>query len=211
MIKILSKHRIGPHNFDVLSLLFGSLLGDCHAEIRSPNNTVRFNIKQSSRNVEYLMWFHKYLAQRGYCNFKKPVLKKIIGRNNKIYFYYRFNTYTYGNLFWFYSIFYKKKIKCLPNNEHLEQFLTPLALAVWFMDDGGLSSSGIKFTTHCFEKKDVERLVLMLKTKYDLNCSIHCYKLTQFTIYVPKRDMTKFSKIIKKYLVKSMHYKLGGY
>ena len=75
MIKIYSKKKIGPHNLDTLAFLFGSLLGDSHAEVRSKNNSVRFTLQQENSNVEYLMWFHKYLSQRGYCNPKKPILK----------------------------------------------------------------------------------------------------------------------------------------
>jgi hypothetical protein len=43
--------HFGPHNEEVISLLYGSLLGDCHGEKRG--NTTRFQIKQSSINVEY--------------------------------------------------------------------------------------------------------------------------------------------------------------
>lgn len=212
IFKISSKKRIGPHNLDVLSFLFGSLLGDTHAEVRSPNNSVRFSFKQSSRNVEYLMWFHKYLSDRGYCNPKKPVLRKQIGRCNKIYFYYRINSYSYSNLFWFYNIFYKNKVKFIPENKYLKKFLTPLALAIWFMDDGAKTSAGAQFSTQCFQKNDLERLVLFLKEEYDLSSSIQSTgKNNQFVIYIPKKDMTKFSKIIKKYLVKSMYSKLNGY
>ena len=211
--KTLPQNLTSPHNLDVLSLLFGSLLGDTHGQVRSSStNSVRFTFRQSNRNVEYLMWFHKYLADRGYCNSKKPIMKKTIGRGNKIHFYYRINTYSYRNLFWFYNLFYKNKIKHIPENEYLRQFLTPLALAIWFMDDGFRQSAGVGFGTHCFQKKDLERLVLILKEKYDLNISMHRkIKEDQFTLYIPKKDMIQFSAIVKRYMVESMHYKLNGY
>ncbi len=40
-------------DLDVVCLLYGSLLGDAHGERRC--NSTRFSIKQSSKNVEYLM------------------------------------------------------------------------------------------------------------------------------------------------------------
>ena len=48
--------RIGPHNIDSLSILFGSLLGDTHGQLRKiqENESVRFLFEQSSKNVEYL-------------------------------------------------------------------------------------------------------------------------------------------------------------
>lgn len=122
-------NKIGPHNIDVLSLLFGSLLGDCHAECRS-KSSIRFNIQQENSNCEYLFWYHKFLSQRNYCSSKKPKLYKRIGKKNKIRFYYKINTYSYKNLSWFYYAFYEEKKKRIPNKEMLEEYLTPLALAV---------------------------------------------------------------------------------
>jgi hypothetical protein len=51
-------------------------------------------------------------------------------------------------------------------------FLTPLALAVWIMDDGTFVRSGIRIATYNFTKEEHERLVLLFKTKYDIDCTI---------------------------------------
>ena len=50
-----SSERIGPHDFLIIELFFGSLLGDCYAEKR--NNSTRFVFHQSSRNVEYISFY----------------------------------------------------------------------------------------------------------------------------------------------------------
>ena len=76
--KLTSKERIGPHNIDIISMIIGSTLGDTHLEKRKNGIGTRIIFEQSSDNVEYLMWFHNYLASRGYCNSKKPKLKIII-------------------------------------------------------------------------------------------------------------------------------------
>jgi hypothetical protein len=87
-----------------------------------------------------------------------------------------------------------------------------LALAVWFMDDGSKNGSGVSFATHCFQEEDLKRLILIFKEKYDLNLSMHFKgKENQFILYIPKKDMIKFSAIVKNHMVKSMHYKLNGY
>jgi hypothetical protein len=48
--------RAGPHKKDIISILFASLLGDFHAEMRTKNcamrNSVRFSIKQSNIHME---------------------------------------------------------------------------------------------------------------------------------------------------------------
>lgn len=93
--KISSLKRIGPHNIDILSIIVGSALGDTHLEKRKRGIGTRVIFEQSNKNVEYLMWFHKYLADRGYCNPQKPKLQKRIRKNNEITFHYRINSYTF--------------------------------------------------------------------------------------------------------------------
>jgi len=79
------------------------------------------------------------------------------------------------------------------------------------MDDGSRGRSGARLHTESFEKKDLDRLIVFLKRKYDLNCSLHKGRKNQFMIYIPERDMAKFSSIVKEHLVESMYYKLRDY
>jgi hypothetical protein len=50
--KIPGKNRIGPHNIDILSILFGSLLGDAHAEKKSGT---RITFYQEATHMSYLL------------------------------------------------------------------------------------------------------------------------------------------------------------
>lgn len=236
--------HIGPHNIDILSILFGALLGDAHGEMRTYNYSVRFSIKQSNRNMEYLMWFHNAFAERNFCNSKKPSLHTTIGKKGKKYFYILFHTYSYCSLLFLYKCFYYKDfvdagaahdlettslasqvsrqsiefndaceakgVKRIPNNNYLDLYLTPLALAVWFMDAGSKASAGAKIATNCFIQEDLERLILFLSNKYSIRCKLH-KQGSQHIIYIPKNSMPIFSKTIKKYLVPSMYYKLNNF
>jgi hypothetical protein len=51
--KVKASRRIGPHNEDVLSVIVGSLLGDCYGNRRSIEGT-RFCYRQSIIHKEYL-------------------------------------------------------------------------------------------------------------------------------------------------------------
>lgn len=195
----------GPHNEDVISLLFGSLLGDTYAEKRG--TSTRFTFKQSSRNVEYLMWFHSFLADRGYCNPNKPIMKSIIGKSGKIYYYYRINTYSSASFNWIYDAFYKNGIKKVPQN--IGDYLTPFALAVWIMDDGGVRNKGMMLSTYCFSYDDNILICSILNEKYGLKCTIHSKK-AGFSIYVWPDSMRKLRSIVLPYMVSSMHYKVMG-
>jgi hypothetical protein len=94
------------------------------------------------------MWFHKFLSDRGYCNPDKPRLKKMIGKKDKVYFYYKFNTWSSGSFNWIYDAFYTNNIKRVPSN--IDRYLTPFALAIWIMDDGGADVSGLRLCTYSF-------------------------------------------------------------
>ena len=51
--RVRASKRIGPHNEDVISVIVGSLLGDCYGSRRSVEGT-RLHYKQSIVHKEYL-------------------------------------------------------------------------------------------------------------------------------------------------------------
>jgi hypothetical protein len=51
--------------------------------------------------------------------------------------------------------------------------MSPLTLAIWFMDDGSGLNKGVKLATQGFTKKECQFLVQTLNTKFNLKCSIH--------------------------------------
>ncbi len=209
-----SVERIGPHNIDILSIIIGSLLGDGHLEKRRQGLGTRIKFEQSSDNVEYLMWFHSYLSQRGYCNTNKPKLKIRIRKNGTIYYHYSINSFTFSSLNWIHLMFYKeiegRYIKIIPLN--IEQFLSPISLAIWFMDDGSKLGKGAKIASNCFTKTELENLCKILKNKFNITVTVHSGGINKgYTLYVSSSSMPTFSKIIKAYMLPSLYYKLGNY
>lgn len=53
--KIHGLKRIGPHNREIISIIFGSLLGDAHAEQRNSGNGTRITFFQEGKHVKYLL------------------------------------------------------------------------------------------------------------------------------------------------------------
>ncbi len=198
----------GPHNIDVYSLLFGSLLGDSYAEKRS--GSTRIILQQEDSNAAYLFWFHQFLAQRGYCSEKKPKLQKRVGHKARREFYLRVRTYSFASFNWIHEAFYPAQQQKVVPKDLCWILLTPQALAVWIMDDGVACGAGLKISTHCFQEEEVFFLCEVLNQKYNLyarpNRARH-----QFVIYIPKAGMPQLGHLISKYLVPSMHRKLNGY
>jgi len=145
------------------------------------------------------MWFYSHFAERGYCSINKPQLKIRIKKEGRL-FYFRVNTFTFSSFNYIHNMFYKldpltnKYIKIIPIE--LYSFLTPLALAIWFMDDGSkLKKGGYRIATNCFTYNEIQYLCLILKNKYNLKCSIHSAGNNKgFIIYIYKSSIEDFSK-----------------
>ncbi|GGU89379.1 hypothetical protein GCM10010211_64870 [Streptomyces albospinus] len=209
--KIKSDKRIGPHNIDIISLIVGSTLGDSHLEKRVKGIGTRVIFEQSNKNIEYLMWFHLYLSSRGYCRKEKPVLAKRIKEHGQIFYHYRINSYTFTSFNWIREMFYKENgDKIIPLE--IKEYLTPFALAIWFMDDGSKLGKGAKIAMNGYELSELKSIIVILKEKYNLEALYHRGAINKgYTIYIPSKSMVTFSSLVKPYMLPSMLYKLGQY
>ena len=111
--KFKASWRIGPHNSDILSIIFGSLLGTSKAEIKKdilPSNPViptlapevvgvrngtRITFFQEGMHVTYLFWLHNQLQRLDYCKPTVPKINKRLGKKGKLLKNISFHTWTY--------------------------------------------------------------------------------------------------------------------
>ena len=199
------KSRIGPHNSDIYSVLVGGLLGDCHAD-RLPSGGVRFIFKQSEVHKDYLFWLYHFFNERGYCsnNLPKKHSQKL---GDKIFYFYQFNTYSYSSLLDIYKLFYIKKLKVIPNN--IVELLTPLALAIWIMDDGSKVGSGLKLCTNSFTYLECLLLIKVLFDNFNVKSTIQSAGVSeQYNIYIWKESMPLLREIVLPYVHPSMKHKI---
>ena len=199
--------RIGPHNLDILSVIVGSLLGNSKVE-RSVEGT-RLCYRQSIIHKDYLYWLYDFYYTRGYSSKLEPrmytrILKK--GAQEKKHYGYEFNTFTFRSFNWIHDIFYKKGKKVI--NIKIEKYITPLALAIWIMDDGGWA--GVRIATNSFNLEEVQFLSEILKRKFNLDCTVQEKKeIKKYSIYIIGSSVPTLRKIVLPYLHPSMYYKLG--
>lgn len=84
-----------------------------------------------------LVWLHSLISNLGYCKLDLPEKQARKGSIHKPKRYiYRFRTYTFSSFNWIYSAFYEAPLgrKSIP--PFIAEYLTPLSLAIWIMDDG---------------------------------------------------------------------------
>lgn len=202
-------NRIGPHNEDVLSVIIGSILGDAYSNKRSGEG-VRICYRQSIIHKEYLFWLYKFLYDRGYTSNLKPrqYTRILQSKEGKVYYGFEFNTFTFRSFGWIHNMFYKNGTKVIPLN--ISEYLTPLALAVWVMDDGDWVNSGVRIATNSFKLKEVELLNDVLKSKYNLDTTIQkIWIKDQYSIYIKKQSIPNLRNIVGPFIPYSMLHKLG--
>ena len=201
-------YRIGPHNIDVISIIFGSLLGDAHAEKRLRGLGTRISFFQEGVHVEDLLYLHKLLSELGYCNSKVPIVTNRLGTKGKIRKIIRFSTWTYTSFNWIHDLWYKDKIKCVP--ECIGQYLTPLALAIWIMDDEAKVGKGLKFSTNSFTYNECLILIKVLYVNFKIKASIQSAgSNNQYIIYIWKESMNDLRNIVSPYIIPEMKYKIN--
>ncbi|YP_008475154.1 hypothetical protein, partial (mitochondrion) [Candida theae] len=209
-----------PLNIDMISIIYGSLLGNGHAERRSGGKATRICFYQESSNEEYLLYLHSLIANLGYCNTTIPKISTKLKKNGKIRKVIRFTTWSYHQFNHIHSKWYipnpqpikgiSNYIKILPKD--LELYLTPLALAIWIMDDGGKVGNAIKLSTNNFTYDELLFLTSILKNKYNLTCSLQSTGAeSQYSIYIWVESMPDLVKIVKPYIVPCMKYKFGNH
>jgi len=207
VIRLKGIYRIGPHNKDVLSIIFGSLLGDAHGEKRLKGLGTRFSFYQEDFHVEYLLHLHKHMSECGYCNTKIPVITTRLGNKGKLRKIIRFSTWTYTSFNWIYDIWYKDGIKHVP--DCIGEYLTPLALAIWIMDDGSKVGQGLKLCTNSFTYDDCLKLILVLNYNFKIKASIQSSgSKDRYTIYIWKESMDNLRNIVSPYIIPGMKYKI---
>jgi ubiquinol-cytochrome c reductase cytochrome b subunit len=87
-------------------------------------------------------------------------------------------------------------------------YLTPLALAIWIMDDGTYHGSSVRIATNCFNLNEHEILIKIFKDKYNINTTLHKNR-DNYQIYIKKESLPLLIDYVLPYFHLSMYYKLG--
>ena len=88
--------------------------------------------------------------------------------------------------------FYRDRRKRVP--EEIACYLDPLAVTVWFMDDGAADHAGVTFQTHNFDVVEVDLLREALRERFRLVSSSRMNK-GRSIIYIVQRQMPMFEEI----------------
>lgn len=184
-------------------ILYGSLLGDM--SISKTKNLYRPSISHGGQ-------------QELYFDYKCKEFKNLLGKINKSKrfnkrtkkYYNKYSVKFLANQVYekFYNSLYKNGIKSV-TQEWLDK-ITPLGLAIWFMDDG--SNCGT-IATNCFTKEECFLIQKLLKSKYNIETTLQKQRKEniQYVIYIKTNSRKLFYNTIIKYVIPSMLYKLKNW
>jgi len=101
-----------------------------------------------------------------------------------------------------------KRCKKVPKLIH--KYLTPIAIAYWYMDDGAPKwkkrSLGVRFCTDGFTLSEIDRLSKVLREKYNYKTSLQ-KKGSSYRIYISSDSYPILKNCIYPFLIPSMTYK----
>jgi hypothetical protein len=152
---------------------------------------------------------HRALAELKYEAFRDIVTmplhvfdQKLLGKR---YPCVQFATRTNPLLSEWHTRFYQAGKKRVPARIH--EWLTPLALAVWFMDDGAADHAGLTFQTHSFDLSEVEMLAEVLREKFDLVVNPRRNR-GAWLVYLQAASLERFRQQTEPHILPELTYKL---
>lgn len=182
------------------SVLVGTLLGDgCLAK---HGHWHRLHVK------------HK-LAHRTLAEFKRDVFRDHVSMSlhefdqrlgGKRHPCVQFASRTHPVFTDWHSRFYRGRRKVVP--DEIACWMTPLAVSVWFMDDGAADHWGVTLQTHSFRVEEVELLARVLREGFDLTTNLRKNR-GSWILYVPASSMSRFREIVIPHLLPEFAYKMS--
>jgi len=176
-----------------VQILVGCLLGDAYL-----TKLGKIQIEQSDKQKEYVEWKYQELASISYPNPPKEVIR-YEKRDNRVTKSFRFWTRQYFRTWR--DKFYYGTHKIFPKD--LANWITPLSIAIWYMDDGYYRSRNCILATESFQLEDRQQLGEKLKT-----FGIEVILRRSGKLRIRSKSLPKFFELIRPYIHKSMVYKL---
>lgn len=179
-----------------LQVVIGCLLGD--GTLTQSGKEYRLRIEHKAAHREYVEW--KYRRLQRFC-----VTPPQFSAQHQSY---RFGTVGHPKLTELRNVFYGGGKKSIPVG--IETYISPLALAILFMDDGGKIHNTVSLAIHCYADPDAEifrRVLRKQGIETTLQYDGHGYGRR---LYISTSSYAAFKTLVKPYVnqIVCMAYKL---
>ncbi len=173
-------------------ILIGCILGDGHVQPKG-----KVIIEQSVGQEEYLMWKYVELKNLAYPAMPREIVRKD-ARNGKEYHSLVFYLRQYFRPWR--KIFYPENKKIFPD----KLFLSPISLAIWYMDDGSQSQGNCIISTEGFDELSRKNIQDALYGQFGIETSFRA----NGKLSIRWKSQPKFYGLINPHIIPSMKYKV---
>ena len=190
------------------AILVGTLLGDGYLQKTGEKNA-RLRLEHGGKQKDYVLW--KMHAFPRLFQGKPNQLHRVHPKTLKTYEYWRAQSSSSPVLGVWRKLFYPSGKKRIPEN--LAEILTePLALAVWYMDDGYYNPKDKNSFLYLgrVSRKEAECAQDTLIKNFELSARIYDKKEKGFALYLATVEPKKLHVLTKEPVVlPTFAYKLG--
>lgn len=186
--------------------MVGTLLGDACLQKTGQKNA-RLRLEQGVKQKDYLFWkvsrFPKVFLG------KPKYLERLNPKSGKIYGYWRIQSNSTPFFGKWRRIFYPNGQKVIPSN--LKDFLKhPLALAVWYMDDGYFYQRDKVSYLYLgrTSRQEAEVAQVALADNFALSSLIKDKHQKGFALYFSPQSTKELSRLIRPFIVSGLMYKV---
>lgn len=182
------------------AVLAGTLLGDGCLAQHGRYHRLHVKHKEAHRTLAEL----KYEVFREFISMKPHRFDQRLGERS--YPCVQFATRTAPIFSEWHERFYRGSKKIVPLE--IARFLSPQALAVWFMDDGAADHAGATIQTHSFDLDEVELLRSVLRVRFGLEAKLRKNK-GSWILYICSTSVGPMREILGPHLLPEFGYKLS--
>ena len=185
-------------------VLVGTVLGDGFLQKTGTKNA-RLRLEHSDKQKEYLLWKGAQMSRlfQG----KPTFLSRVHPKSGETYSYARWQSSASPELGIWQRYFYKEGKKKIPAD--IGKYLTPLALSVWYMDDGYFSEDRSSFIyLGKVSQNEADILRDVIAKNFNIVAKIYDKKNKGFALYFSVEETKKLHVLLKPFIHSSMQYKL---
>lgn len=179
------------------AILVGSLLGDGALRRQDNRKNALFEVNHAVQFKEYVDWKWQH-----FLSYVSTPPKSRPGNGQRVA--YRFTTRSLEVFTGYHSWFYQDRKKTVPR----DLVLDPIALAVWFMDDGSRSRSACYLNTQQFSQEDQAYLQHLLRETFGIESASNRDK-SYFRLRITSESTKTLVKIVRPHVLECFRYKLG--
>lgn len=191
------------------AILVGMILGDAYLQKTGKKNA-RLRLEHSEKQKDYLLWKGLQFSE-----FFQGKPKKLVRFNpvyKKEYGYFRWQSNASPEIGKFRQIFYPNNRKIIPK-ELSKLLVSPLSLAVWFMDDGyyyGRDKIAYLYIPR-YRQEELEILLNTLKSNFSLETKAKVKKRGNLVLVFNVKETQKLLLLIKPFVIPSLSYKTSSF